>query len=253
MSAKVTDICRYPVKGLNAESLERVELSVGDALPHDRRFAIAHGTTHFDTSAPSWISKDHFLNLCNDERLAQLRAAFDETCGELTISRDGKQVVKATATDIMGRTLIGQFFAGFMASAARGTPKLLEAPGHNFTDVPEKYISLISLASVRDLERVARESIDPQRFRGNFYLDGLPAWQEFDWAGREIGLGSARLRIVAAIDRCAATNVNPQTAARDMNIPLTLRKGFRHRDMGVYALVVEAGSVAKGDGIIPPA
>jgi uncharacterized protein YcbX len=252
MSVTVTDICRYPVKGLNAESLDRVELSIGDTLPHDRRFAIAHGTTRFDVSTPCWLSKDHFLNLANDEKLAQLRAAFDEKTGELSISRDGKQVVKAKASDIMGRTLIGQFFAGFMASAARGTPKLLEAPGHNFTDVPEKYVTLISLASVRDLERVARESIDPLRFRGNFYIDGLPAWQEFEWAGQEIGLGAARLRVVDAVDRCAATNVNPETAARDMNIPLTLRKGFRHRDMGVYALVVEAGGVAKGDGVRPP-
>jgi uncharacterized protein YcbX len=35
----VIDIYRYPVKGLNAESLERVELSPGQGLPHDRRFA----------------------------------------------------------------------------------------------------------------------------------------------------------------------------------------------------------------------
>ncbi len=252
MSAIVADIRRHPVKGLTAESLQKIALTSGETLPHDRRFAIAHGSTQFDAAAPSWLDKTHFLNLASNEKLAHLRVGFDEGSGDITISRDGKQVVKAKATDIMGRTVIGQFFASYMAGDARGTPRLLEATGHSFTDVPEKYVSLINLASVRDLERVARQKIDPLRFRGNFYLDGLPAWIEFSWVDREIGLGGARLRVECPIDRCAATNVNPDTAARDMNIPLTLRKGFGHANMGVYALVIESGEVAKGDPVTPP-
>ena len=80
---------------------------------------------------------------------------------------------------------------------------------------------------------------DPRRFRGNILIDGLPAWAEFAWLGHEIRIGAARLKVVDRIARCAATNVNPDSAERDMNIPLTLRKGFGHIDMGVYALVVD--------------
>ncbi len=161
-------------------------------------------------------------------------------------------MVHAKATEPLGRTLIEQFVAGFMGAAVRGAPKLLEAPGHMFSNVREKYISLINLASVRDLERVVREAVDPLRFRANIYLEGAPAWAEFGWAGAEIEVGGARLGVIRPTQRCAATNVDPETAARGMNIPQALKRGFGHVDMGVYAEVVSGGEVATGDRIVAP-
>ncbi len=253
MPITLAQICRYPVKGLNAERLARVHLTPGEALPQDRRFAIAHGSTVFDAKAPEWQPKTRFLMLMRDERLAQLRVSFDEASGDLAISRAGKRVVHAKATEPLGRTLIEQFLAGFLGAAARGAPKLLEAPGHSFADAREKCVSLINLASVHDLERVVRQPIDPLRFRANLYIEGAPAWSEFDWAGTEIEIGGARLRVTRPIDRCAATNVDPETAARDMNIPLALKRGFGHVHMGVYAEVVSGGEIATGDRIAAPA
>ncbi|HSR72710.1 MAG TPA: MOSC domain-containing protein [Kiloniellales bacterium] len=249
MAASIADLCRYPVKGLNAECLERVTLSAGEGLPGDRRFALAHGSTAFDPETPQWLPKTHFLMLMRDEKLAQLRASFDSESGVLTVRRAGKPVARGRITEPTGRTLIGQFFAGFMGRAARGTPHLVEAPGHMFSDAREKYVSMINLESVADLERVMRRPVAPARFRANLYFRGAPAWSEFDWIGREIRLGDARLKIDARIDRCAATNVNPETAERDMNVPLTLQRGFGHADMGVYARVVEGGDIALGDAI----
>jgi len=249
MTAILHGIYRYPVKGLSAEPLEAVPLTLGETLPHDRRFAIAHGSTKFDAAAPQWLPKQNFFMLAKDEKLAQLEARFDPESEMLTILRGGKQVVRAKASDIMGRTLIGQFFAGFMGAAGRGTPRLVEAAGHSFSDVPEKVLSLINLASIRDLERVLRQEIHPLRFRGNLYLEGLDPWEERAWVGREVTIGQARLQVMETIERCAATNVNPLTAERDMNLPLTLRKGFRHMQMGVYAKVIEAGDIAQGDSL----
>jgi uncharacterized protein len=60
MAATVTAIYRYPVKGLSAEKLDRVSLTPGECLPHDRRFAIALGSTLFDPKHPEWLSKTHF-------------------------------------------------------------------------------------------------------------------------------------------------------------------------------------------------
>jgi hypothetical protein len=121
-----------------------------------------------------------------------------------------------------------------------------------FSNVPDKCVSLINLASVRDLERVVRAPVDPLRFRANIYLEGAPAWAEFGWAGAEIDVGGARLRVTKATQRCAATNVDPETAARDMNIPQALQRGFGHVDMGIYAEVVTGGEVATGDRIVAP-
>ncbi len=69
---------------------------------------------------------------------------------------------------------------------------------------------------------------------------------------KEIELGGARLRVTKPTQRCAATNVGPETAARDMNIPQALQRGFGHVDMGVYAEVVTGGEVATGDRIVAP-
>lgn len=249
MSITVQDICRYPIKGLNAEHLDSVRLDVGEGLPHDRRFALAQGSTKFDSASPTWLPKRNFLMLMRDEKLAQLRAHFEPDSGMLSIERGGKQVVRAKITEPMGKTLIGQFIASFMAGSTRGTPRIVEAPGHMFSDVRYKCVSIINRASAKDLERVVRDTVDPLRFRANIYIDGAAPWSEFEWIGKEITLGDARLKVAAPIDRCAATNVNPETAQRDRNIPLSLQRGFGHTDMGLYAEVVGAGDVTKGAAV----
>ena len=45
-------IYRYPVKGLSGEKMDKVVLTPGECLPHDRRFAIALGSTRFDPEHP---------------------------------------------------------------------------------------------------------------------------------------------------------------------------------------------------------
>ncbi len=87
---------------------------------------------------------------------------------------------------------------------------------------------------------------DPRRFRANIYFEGAPAWAEFGWLGREIHIGAVRLRVTARIDRCAATQVNPETAARDTNLLKALQRGFGHNDMRVYAEIIGGGEIATG-------
>lgn len=249
MTLEIARICRYPVKGLNAESLERVAVTAGEGLPDDRRYALAHGSTAFDISAPAWMPKHNFLMLAKNERLARLDARYDSATRTLTIERDGRQVVRADIGAATGRMLVEQFFAAYMASETRGAPKLVEAPGHMFSDTARKVVSIIGMASVADIERVARAPVDPIRFRANVYFTGGRAWEEFDWVDREIAIGTTRLKVIKRIDRCAATTVNPKTATRDMNIPRLLMDGFRHIDCGVYAEVLADGAMAVGDTI----
>ena len=73
---------------------------------------------------------------------------------------------------------------------------------------------------------------------------------EFDLVGKTISLGDARLQITKRIVRCAATNVEPQTGIRDLNIPDTLMHAFGHADCGVYAEVIGSGRIAPGDSLI---
>lgn len=246
-------IYRYPVKSLSPEAVERTTLAPGDGLPLDRAFALAHGSTDFDPANPQHLSKRKFLNLMQNEKLATLTTRFDEASRELTIVRDGKQVARGQVDQPVGRRLIEQFFAAYMADDVRGSPRLVQAPGHSFSDVPIKCLSLINLASVRDLERIAGAAIDPLRFRGNLYFDAGAPWVEFDWCGREIVISSAEGQVLLQgldrIERCAAVDVDPATGARDLHLPKALQRGYGHVDMGIYAKVTTSGTVAVGDEI----
>jgi uncharacterized protein YcbX len=51
------------------------------------------------------------------------------------------------------------------------------------------------------------------------------------------------------IVRCAATEVDPATGARDLAVPRGLMDHFGHTDCGVYAEVIAGGDVAPGDRI----
>lgn len=258
MSITVNSIYRYPIKGLSAEALDQVNLSVGQSIPHDRRFAIAHATTNIDPLKPEWLPKTHFFMLMREEKLAQLRTRFDEHSGFLAIERSGQLLFNARITDMQGRKSFEAFFAEFLMDCPDGPPRLVEAPGHTFSDAKRKpdsttykYISLVNLASVRDVERVAKVPVDPDRFRANVYCEGAPAWREQEWVGMELRLGKARLRVVSQTVRCPATAVNPVTAERDLDIPRLLREEFGHQHMGVYAEVVEEGVVKTNDFLMP--
>ena len=112
-------------------------------------------------------------------------------------------------------------------------------------------ISILNLASVKDLERVTQKPVDPLRFRANLWLDELEAWRELDWVGRDVKIGNVSLNVTQRINRCAATSVNPQTAERDLNVVKSLQRGFGHIDMGVFARVATNGAIRQGDEVSP--
>lgn len=249
MTGTLTGIYRYPVKGLSAERLDRVALTAGETLPFDRAWAIENGPSRFDPENPCHLPKVAFLMLMRDERLASLDARFEEESQRLVLRRGGRQVAGGDLTTRSGRQIIEQFIAAFMASSLRGAPRIVSAPGHSFTDTAAKSVHVINLASVRELERLAGRPVNPLRFRPNLIVDGLKPWTEFGWVGHEIAVSAVRLRVTARTERCAATNVDPETGARDMDIPATLQREWRHTDFGVYAEVMTDGEIAIGASV----
>jgi uncharacterized protein YcbX len=177
MIATVARIYRFPIKGLSAEGLATVALAEGRGLPLDRRFALTPGSAAVDGPTIPWMPKSSFLTLLKHEKLAKLTTRYDDDTGTLSIERGGKPVAKGNITTPVGRAMIEEFFAAYMGKDARGRPRLVESePGAMLSDLSNAVVSLINLASVKDLERVTGAAIDPLRFRGNIYLDGLDAW-----------------------------------------------------------------------------
>jgi uncharacterized protein len=249
--ATIRAIYRYPVKGLSAEALATAALRPGETLAGDRRYAIENGSSGFDPASPGYLPKQRFLMLMKNECLARLDTQFHDATQVLVIKKNGREAVRGDLSASAGRAAIEGFFAGFCADELRGSPKILTAPGHSFSDVARKVVSIINLASVAAIETMVDRPVDPLRFRGNLYVDGWPAWREFDLLGQEIAIGGeARAKVVKRIARCAATNVEPATGIRDLDIPPTLLRHLGHADCGVYAEVVAGGVVATGDAIL---
>lgn len=251
--AAITALYRYPVKGLSAESLPALSLRRGSGLAFDREYALALGTTAFDPEQPKPLDKGFFLMLRSNAVLAALTTRFEPETGRLAIGRGGRTLVEADLSSAAGREAVERFFEAYVGPAAKGRPRLVRAEGHKFTDGSVispafmRAVSLVNLASVRALEARTGQEIHPLRFRANIVVDGLEAWEELDWVDREVSIGDLRLRGLARTPRCAAVDVNPETAERDTNLPKALKRHFGHVDLGLYLEVLSDGAVAIGD------
>lgn len=224
-------------------------LTVGETIAFDRAWAIENGPGRFDPLAPKHLPKVVFLMLMRDEQLAGLAAEFDEPTTTLTLRREGRQVARGNLSTRIGRQMLEQFIAAYMKDSLRGPPRIVSAPGHSFTDVAEKCLHIVNLASIRELERKAGRPIDPLRFRPNVIIDGYAPWAEFDWMDSPVMIGNARLEVFDRTQRCAATDVEPSTAARNLAVPALLERTWGHSNFGVYARVTADGEIAVGDAV----
>ena len=185
-----------------------------------------------------------------EESLAIARDLGDR--GQIAISLHNVGLVAWNQGDLEtaeGRAAIENFFATSFAGQIKGPPKVLSSPGHSFSDVARKVVSIINLSSVRAIENMVGAPVHPLRFRANVYVEGWPAWSEFDLVDHTLAIGDVRLKVVKRIVRCAAINVDPDTAERDLAIPQALQRRLGHGDCGIYAEVITGGTIAAGDAI----
>ena len=116
-------------------------------------------------------------------------------------------------------------------------------------------VSLISYASIEALGNAVATSLDPLRFRANFYLkwesalQGQHAFYEDTLIDRHIRIGQKlEIRIVKKDPRCKIINLDPKTAELNPQVLLSVAKNFRGC-IGVYAAVIREGDVHDGDEI----
>jgi uncharacterized protein len=246
---RIEYLYRYPVKGLTAEALEAAEVEAGGCIPWDRAFALAQGDSGFDPAQPQWLQKANFMCQMKNARIAALFSFFEPRSGMLAIrAPDGSAAVENALTE-EGRERISRFLTDYLGEDARGTPRFHHIPGHSFCDQRRKVVSLINLASLRDFEAKVGARRHRRRFRANVWFSGAPAWTERAWVGQQLQMGGAVLRVFKPITRCAATQVNPETAERDADPVSELRRLYDHAELGVHAEVVEGGRFAVGDAI----
>ena len=248
VTGRIASIYRHPVKGFTPERLGAVTLSPDAPFPCDRLYAVEDGPSGFDPQSPAHISKTRFTVLAKIAQVAAARTTYDEASGVLTASAAGHPDVAARLTDAPGREAFAAWLAAVLGPAAEGPLKVIEGPGHHrFTDHPLGQVSVVNLASVRDLGARIGHTLDPLRFRANLYVEGWPAWAENEWVGHTLQLGGVEAKVFKPIVRCAAVGVDPVSAERDLDLVKALFDQLGHVWCGVYVQVAAAGSLAVGD------
>jgi uncharacterized protein YcbX len=245
----VRSIWRHPVKGFSPEPLDAVSLTAGACFPLDRLYAVEDGPSGFNPRAPEHISKQKFTVLARIPALARVRTRFDDATGTLEATFEGMAPIRARLDQAEGREAFAQWLTQALGDQLRGTLRVLPSPGaHRFMDDVEGFVSIVNLASVRDLSRKIGRPVDPRRFRANIYVDGWPPWLENQMSEARLVLGQTHARVLKPIVRCMATHVDPDTGERDIDLVRALFETYEHRFCGIYANITRGGRLALGDG-----
>ncbi|MEG3618196.1 MOSC domain-containing protein [Magnetovibrio sp. PR-2] len=239
-------ILRYPIKSLSVESLTHADLTPGQGLPYDRKWALARPDGEAANNT-DWHPKSNFLVLARDYDIAQVKSHFDELSGRLSFEAPNELHGEGLLSTEQGRAAIAGGIAKHLGLDDSGTPILVEAKDIGYFDTTEGPVSLLNMASVRDLEKVMGQNIDPVRFRMNLILEDLEPWTERDWVGKRIKIGDVILDVSQDTGRCIATHINPDSGEKDAKVLHALKDNFGHTNMGIYAKVVEGGTIRPGD------
>jgi len=110
-------------------------------------------------------------------------------------------------------------------------------------------ISLINLNSIEDFEKRINQKVEFQRFRGNFYVEGIDAWEERNWIGKTIKIDNVLFKVERNIPRCVAINLKTKTDNSGPNLLQSLKKTYNHFDMGIYLRSLNDGKIKVGNTI----
>ena len=252
MTARLARIFRHPVKSIGAEDLGGTVLETGRSLPFDREWAVLNDRAKIarrpDGRAGDWGPKANFLTGRAGPSLMAVTAAMQEG-GRLRLAHPQRPVLEIDPEATADQARLIDWLRPIWPADAPAPMAVVRAPGRPLTDESVPYVSLIGTASLADLSGRAGTALSPRRFRANLWVEGWAPFAEFDLIGREIRVGAAVLRPMARIGRCRATDANPETGARDIDMLPLLERSYGHTDLGVFCTVVEGGAITRGDRV----
>ena len=254
MSWSVASIHTYPLKGFPGQSLTRAHAKKHGLLDGDRRYGLTSGT-ELSQSAPTdqWLKKAHFLQMMSLADLAQLSLTYEPLSHHLTLQRSGeaKPLFEGVLTQEDDAKRLCQIVARFVNGAKTAPPpRLFTMETGGLTDTKTPYVAFGNAASISQFAKADGHLDDHRRYRLNVIMTGAPTWSEFDLIGKSARLGTAEYTFVEPVGRCAAIEVDPQTAIRKKGLVQSLHSHYGHTDMGVFASVTKSGNFCVGDQLV---
>lgn len=247
MNATVTALSIAPVKGMRLVAADALELGPTGARG-DRAFCVVDADSRL-------------LLTTRTPGLLQILPHWD---GEVLSLRfpDGSEVAeppalgaRASTANYAGRAVPGRLVGGAHAEAVsahlgRDVRLLARDEGERLAD--DAPVTLMSRASLAALApELGGDVPDARRFRMTIAIDGVEAWEEHGWPGREIAAGAALLRGLDPVPRCVVTTRDPEDGRTDAPVlaALAALRGKSDVTFGLWCEVAEPGLVRLGDDV----
>jgi uncharacterized protein len=247
MTGRLAHIFRHPIKAHGREELASVVLSEGRTLPFDRHWAVTHTISKFDPASPAWVACAHFQRGMRTPAVMAITSQYDEGAGLMHLTHPDLPAL-SFHPETEGAAFID--WVRPISPDDRFAPvALVQAPGVGMTDSDYPTVSIKNLASNADLSARMGADLSIHRWRGNLWVEGFAAWEEFGWVGRHVRVGQTVLQVRERVGRCKATSANPATGRVDADTLGALRAAVGEQDFGVFGVVVQGGQIAPGDRV----
>ena len=248
----VSRISIAPVRALALHHPQEIRVE-HHGVPDDRRYVILNRDSRIFDGTKLGTLVQIKAELAHDPEHLSLTFP-DGRVVEGEINLDEPISVTAYGRTFAARPVIGPWADAL--SSYSGKELLFvraERLDHSFDRNP---VSIVSSASVEELGRHLdpAQPVDARRFRMLLELAGARPHQEDEWMDRDVRIGEVVVHVNAFDPRCVITTQDPETGLRDIPT-LHAIKGYRglrdgkHIDFGVYADVVQPGTIRTGDEV----
>tara|TARA_B100000131_G_scaffold228199_1_gene219919 strand:+ start:2630 stop:3409 length:780 start_codon:yes stop_codon:yes gene_type:complete len=255
MNPIISSISYCPVKSISFQNIQSCEIKKNLGIINDRIFAFSRSV---DPEKAKLIEKDakerklnYFLTLKNSPVLNKYNFLYENN--KLTLTLNNNDIISISTDDLNERIQLVNKLMELENSLLKPVT-LLKNTNHPFFDTSHSKnifnsMSLINLNSIKDFEKKVNEKVEPQRFRANFYIDGIEPWEERNWIGKIIKINNISFKVEKNIPRCVAINLKPKTDDNSLNLLQSLKKSYNHFDMGIYLVALEDGTIEIGNKV----
>ena len=225
----VSGLWRFPVKSMAGEPLAQADVSWA-GLAGDRRWAFVRPDSQ--ASGFPWHTIREFPQMSN--YVAQLSDPARADRSRVLVRTPGGDLY-----DVTDPRLAAELGPGV---------RVMRLDRGAFDAMP---VSLISDSTVSALCALADVPRDELRFRPNIVVtlgSGAP-FEEDEWVGAVVRIGTAVVRIDRRDSRCVIVNVDPASGAPGARLLRVIGTARRAR-AGVYGTTVQPGVIRVGDPVV---
>lgn len=260
VESSVATLWRYPVKSMQGEELNAVDIT-GAGVLGDRQFAVFDPSTGKVAGAKNPRKWPGFLYFraayVSPPHAGAALPAVRVTMPDGTTATTDEAELPKLLSEALGREVA--FSAASVLPAATAEEYVIDTgqvasfglpPGTLFDAATVHLVTTATLDRLRSLYPNGR--FEPRRFRPNVIVATGPSTSGFaenHWVGHEIAIGEhVRLRVTMTTGRCVMTTLPQGDLPKDPGI---LRTAAKHNgaSVGVYAEVISGGPVQRGDTV----